>query len=298
MSARALTAALFLAGCPRAKPEAAAQDAAVCPSVALAVDAAQCDVPEQHGRSASAPLEWGIGAASDRQLWLGRLACPDGAVPQTRRLRTADAPPPPSTAPRSSVPLPKDGHEILDVWAVRCPGDAAERLWLTSAYRCGMLCPPEGFMLLPAAAAVAAEATAAALRSGDALEARAQAAAAVSVAPGFEAAHFTQAATLMTLDDSAGALAAFEAAADIHPDSISGLYARVVILRASGELDAARPLAMRLLEVTPPRHPQRAPALCMAALAHHEQGHAEEAMLLAGQACARGFSRCCELPAQ
>lgn len=291
---RVLPAALLL-GCARGAPDSPAAGAALCPTAATVVEAAACQPEPGLGRSVDAPLEWGRGAASDSQLWLGRLACADGAVPQTHRLRIAGEAAR-SRAPRSSVPLPEDGRELLDEWSVRCPG-APEQTWIANAYRCGTLCPPGDFRLLPADAAVALEEARLALGSGDADAARTAAAAAVRAAPGFEVSHFTQGATLMALDDADGALAAFEAAAAINPENISGLYARIVLLRASGQPDEAHPLAAQLLAITPDHHPQRPAALCMAALSHHEQGRHSTAMAMAGQACAKGFDLCCELPA-
>lgn len=213
-----------------------------------------------------------------------------------RRLRVSEHPAPPTSSPRSSVPLPASGEEILDVWAVQCPTDTAERQWIANAYRCGSLCPPEGFTLLPADAAGALAAARAAMRPPSPGEVRSHLAAAVAAAPDFEVTHFTQGATLLALDDADGALAAFTAAAEINPDNISGLYTRIILLRQAGERTATHPLSFRLLAVTPPHHPQWPPALCMAALAHSERGEQEAATLLAGQACAQGFQLCCTPP--
>ena len=289
MLTRSLLFALLLAGCAHAP---AAPDAApICPAVELAVPA-DTVLPRGHG-TARAPLEWGRGAVGDRQLWLGRLACSDGAVPTVQRLHEADDRVR-SRAPRSDVWLSPDAEESLSVWSVRCPGQP-EQQWVANPYRCGVLAPPAGFQLLPVEASIAVDATRAALQAREEGLALSLADAAVSSAPEFEVTHLTRAAARMALGDPGSALASFEDAAAIHPDNIAGLYARVVLLRAAGELEAAQPLAFRLLEVTPSRHPQRPSALCLAALSHQERGEAAEALTLAGRACAQGFSACCAL---
>lgn len=292
MPARFLIGLGLLAGCPRAAPSPAPTGTAICPTASLEVPAS-C-VPA--AGSAAQPLEWGVGAASDSQLWLGRLACGDGAVPQMRRLRVSEAPAPATVAPRSSVPLPASGEEVMDVWAVQCPTDTEARQWIANAYRCGTLCPPEGFQLLPADAAVALAAARDTMDPPAPATVRAHLNTAVAAAPGFEVTHFTQGATLLALNDPSGALDSFTAAAQINPDNISGLYTRIILLRQAGERDATHELSFHLLAITPPHHPQRPPAMCMAALAHSERGESVAAELLAGQACAQGFQLCCGLP--
>lgn len=284
---------LLSAGCPRAPLQVTTGTAPTCPTPAL-------DVPPSCVPAAGTfddPFEWGIGADSDNQLWLGRLACDSGAVPTMRRLQGQTARAQPSDSPRSNVGLPTGATETLHVWSVRCPSAETEDLWVVNAYRCGALCPPDGFQLLPATAALALEEARLAMVAGDTQQINASLNAAVQSAPSFEVTHFTQGATLMALNQSEDAIAAFEAAANINPDNISGMYARIILLRSTNRAEETHGLSFRLLERTPPDHPHHPPALCMAALAHHEQGNLGEAHSLAAQSCAQGFSMCCALPA-
>ena len=223
---------------------------------------------------------------------MGRLTCPSGASADSVRVGNIGAAPVASTATPSGVP--SLGVDILDVWEVQRPGETP-RQWYTNVYRCGDLCPPQGFQILPADAYAAMMETQRALQDGRADDAIQAAADAIQLAPGFELPYLVQGATHMATADAAGALAAFEGAARLAPDRIATLYPRVVLLREAGRTEEANTLALRLLELTPPDHPERAPAACMAALAHLEQGSEDVGRTLAGEACDAGFVLCCTM---
>lgn len=126
---------------------AAEPDAPSCPSPSLELEPSRCEaLPASYGKTPEQPLEWGP-AASQRQLWFGRLACPNKEMPVVELEGMWGKAPTPSKAPPSSITY--EALDLLDVWAVRCPGQSTQRLYL-NLYRCGNPCPPKGFGLLEA----------------------------------------------------------------------------------------------------------------------------------------------------
>ncbi len=255
---------------------------AVCPTPDT--DPPVCSAGGVHGTSVDHPYEWG-GAATGLQPWWGRLSCAGGRIPVFRRHGGVGAAQEVSTAPRSAeATLGKS--EMVDGWEVGCP-EARYEMY-TSVYRCGEVCVPAAFSVLPARAMRHMEAAKAAAKAGDVPGALVAAQAATDAAPEHERAWIFRGSFAEDLGRFDEALVAWTGAVARFPGSLSEGH-RAEALARTGKKAEARELSARLLAAAPDA-PGRGRLLCVQSLVEEDKARAAT---VAKQSCAEGYQRCC-----
>lgn len=167
------------------------------------------------GETQALPWEWGWAAAGN-SLWFDRLACADGSNAVVERIGSFGEAPVPSKAPSSGAP--GLGVDILDRYQVMCPGQPVT-LWYTNLYRCGDLCVPAPFKVLPAAAASEMTLAMRALDEHEEVDALRHASAAVERAPDFELSWLAFGYVQMVANDPQGAIDSAAQACERFPVS-------------------------------------------------------------------------------
>ncbi len=286
---------LMLLACPKPSAESPSGRAvsAACPTFVSDVHASSCDgLPGGYGTTKEMPLEWGLAArGNDSSLYYGRLVCPNGAVASARRTGNAGAPPQPSGSP-----LVGDGewsgNDVLDSWAVTCPGMPAVTLY-TNTYRCGSPCAPRPFDLLPAAATRALERSRLALEAKDVEGALAGAREAAAAEPESEIVQAWLGMVLLESGRPVPAVDAFAAASSMNPFDPYHRLHEAFAWQALNEPDKAEQVIDELRGSLAPDHALVPDVTCMKAWAIRVRGDEPGGRPLAEAACARGVSACC-----
>ncbi len=255
---------------------------AACPE--RTTDAPTCPAGFVRGTVDDQPLEWGR-AADGAQPWWGRLSCGDGRIPIVRRHGGVNRLDVASTSPPSGLPT-FDRAELVDAFEVGCPSGRA--VIYTNAYRCGEVCVPSPYKLLPGAVVQSMERAQVAAKAGKVEEALALLKNATVVAPDHERTWIVRGGMTEELGRFDEALVAWEGALARFPGPLTEGH-RAEALARTGRKEEAGKLAAALLAEAPDG-PARARLLCVQSLAHTDL---TKARTLAKQACAEGFARCC-----
>ena len=167
------------------------------------------------GDSLEKPWEWGWAAAGNT-LWFDRLACADGSNASVERMGNFGGAPVASQARSSGAP--SMGVDVLDAYRVSCLGQP-DTVWYTNLYRCGDLCVPAPFKVLPAAAANEMSAAMRALDDHEEVNALRHGKAVVDLAPDFELSWLAFGYVQMVANDPQGALETAAEACERFPAS-------------------------------------------------------------------------------
>lgn len=209
---------LLALACAHKSPESAGgasmPSAEQCP--AYDFDPPTCpDEVGVRGDSLERPWEWGWAAAGNT-LWFDRLACGDGSNPSVERVGNFGGAPVASSSPSSGAP--SMGVDVLDGYRVRCVGQE-DLLWYTNLYRCGAMCVPAPFKVLPAAAADEMSAAMRALDQGEEVDALRHGQSVIELAPDFELSWLAFGYVQMVANDPQGAMDSAAQACDRFPRS-------------------------------------------------------------------------------
>lgn len=230
------------------------------------------------------PFEWGK-AAEGAQPWWGRLSCGDGRIPVVRRHGGVNRLEVPSTSSPSGLPT-FERADLVDAWEVGCP--SGRTVMYTNAYRCGTACVPAPFKVMPGAVAKHLEAAQVAARAGRESEAITALRAATTAAPEHERSWIVRGGMAEELGRYDEALEAWDGALARFPGPRTE-GRRAEALARTGRLTEASKLADTLLAEAPDG-PARARLLCVQSLVGKDPAKAQ---VLAKQACAEGYRRCC-----
>jgi tetratricopeptide (TPR) repeat protein len=255
---------------------------AACPDAHT--DPPACAAGHTRGQTDDQPLEWGM-AAEGTQPWWGRLSCRDGRIPVVRRHGGVHRLEESSTSPPSGLPA-LGRPELVDAWEVGCPEGRA--VLYTNAYRCGEICVPVAYTLLPGAAVTQLEAAQLSARSGKVEEALAALRSATSAAPAHERTWIVRGGMAEELGRFDEALLAWEGAMSRFPGPLTEGH-RAEALARLGRKEEASVLAASLLAEAPDG-PARARLLCVQSLVSPDPA---KGRTLAKQSCAEGYRRCC-----
>jgi len=256
--------------------------AAACPDATT--DPPACPAGSKLGTVDDQPLEWGK-ASEGAQPWWGRLSCGDGRIPVVRRHGGVNRLETPSSSPSSGLPS-FDRADLVDAWEVGCP-DARTVLY-TNAYRCGEVCVPAPYKVLPGAVIKQLESAQTAARAGKVEEALTALRAATTAAPEHERTWVVRGGMAEELGRYDEALAAWDGALVRFPGPLTEGH-RAEALARTGRLQEAAKLAGTLFAEAPDG-PARARLLCVQSLTAAD---AAKARTLAKQSCAEGYRRCC-----
>jgi hypothetical protein len=193
------------------------------------------------GRTPENPLEWGYAAAGN-SLWYDRLACADGSIPGVTRLGNIGVAPLASASPASDAP--RFGGDVLDQWGVSCGEE--QTLLYTNLYRCGALCVPSPFRLVPGATMVLVDRAQQSLQAERLDDVATTARSIGASAPGFEIAWVLQASFLQAASQPQEALEAWEGAARVRDSAVTRSH-HAEVLAWLGRTTEARLEANELL---------------------------------------------------
>jgi hypothetical protein len=285
---------LLLAACAHRNPEPASLQQAVLDAHAwyeMDHDLSSCDaMPAGYGTTMELPLEWG-GAASGGALFYERLVCPDGAVPDTWRNGSVGSAVSQSDAPVNSK---YSGYEILDSWAVLCPGDEQPRTWYANVYRLGSPCPPDGFGVVSVATFQAMASAFESLRADDHLAAVEKSLALVKVAPDWELSYLSLGNACLGFRDFECARDAFVEVLRFDPASLPALYPVAMTSLALGDDERLLDVAQRGLELTEPEHELHPVFRCMVGIGTMRTTGEQPPPEMFEAGCAAGFEICCD----
>lgn len=300
-----LSIAVFgCAGVQEKRQEPAAVTAGpTCPTLETEVPPEYCDgLPEDYGLSRRAPVEWGLDAAAGvnrssgpalSSLYYGRLLCPDGSTPTVLSRTMAGPPLIDSTSQRSRRPkVTDDSQDIIDYWKIQC-GDTMIRMY-SNSYRCGSLCVPKPFKLMPAAARRAHEQALELERNGRADEALALHEKAVAL--------YGESVRLQTdlihsyLGNERPEQALHQANAALQKmPRATHIYLLVVFsLKNLGRIDEAQQALTDFFRTSHPDDDIRPAAFCARSMLYEEEGKHEDAAKTAMLSCQMGFKACCD----
>ncbi len=235
------------------------------------------------GRSPERPFEWGL-MASGNALWQDSLACADGSRAYVQRTGNIGQAPVVSSSPYARGE-PFGGKDILDAWRVVCYGSAVTIF--TNLYRCGEVCLPLGWTVLPVEVDTRTEEAYGLLNEGD-LEGAVRVARQISAAaPSYEEAWLRHASLAVEAADFPEAVAAFDELL-ARWQTVAGLSLRWQYAHQAGD-----PQALPELEALLQRtigSPGEAGVRCALSKSLEPGPRATE---LASQACEGGIRSCC-----
>lgn len=274
----------------------------MCPTVETDVPPETCmGLPEDYGLSRHAPVEWGLEAATGvnrasgpaiASLYYGRLLCPDGSSPTVLSRSMAGPSFIQSTSQRS--PRPKvgdDSRDIIDYWKVQC-GDTLIRMY-SNSYRCGSLCVPKPFKLLPAAAWKAHKLALGLQRDGRHEEALAKYEEAVGIYRDSVRLQTDLIHSYLENNRPEQALQQANAAIESLPKATHIYLLKVYALKSLGRIDEAHQALTMLFRSSHPDDGVRPAAFCASSMLYEEAGKHEDAARDAMISCKMGFKPCC-----
>lgn len=255
---------------------------ASCPTVST--DPPACPTSSLLGTSVDTPLEWGP-AAEGLQPWWGRLSCADGRIPVIRRHGGVGTPEVPSTSVPSGQPT-FGRNDVVDGWELGCPG--GREVVYTNVYRCGTICVPSRYKVIPAEAVPHIEAAQKALRAGQVDTALREANAATDTAADHERVWVFRGGIAEDAGRWDEALTVWSRTAERFPGPVTESH-RAEALARTGKKAEAKALAGTLFAAAPDA-PTRPRLLCVQSLTESVPAKAK---VLAEQSCAEGYKRCC-----
>lgn len=254
-----------------------------------------CDaVPADYGTVLHLPLEWGyLGIAGPSGPNGGRVVCPGGGTPRSKRLGSRGPAREYHTTAPASMTHRENQMDIIDVWQVRCPDEAQPRIWYFNLYRCGSPCMPHGFHLMHADATELYQESIKDMEAKDYISSLELAREAQALEPTSESINARLATAYLYNDRPADAFAHFQRASGSAPhDPFHRLHAAVAKM-AMGDDAYYRTTVEQLMTELPSDHGLLPELSCRHAHALQRAGEFERANAEAASACTAGQSRCC-----
>lgn len=274
-----------------------------CPTVETDVPPELCEgLPEGYGLSRHAPVEWGLPPATGitresgpmpiTSLYYGRLLCSDGSHPTILSRSMGGVPPSKPTSPRSPRPkVSEEAEDILDFWKVQC-GDTLVRMY-ANTYRCGSVCPPAPFKVMPAAAWNAHVEALALQDEGKEEEALPLHEQSVSIYGESLRLHEFLIFSYMNNKQSEKALEHIDVVLQKFPNAKRIAVLRPAALRNLDRLEEAHQALTTVLQSLHPDDDVRPRAFCYRATIYAQEGATKKAVEAAMLSCKMGFEDCC-----